>query len=492
MGTPLLSVAELRTIEKSAQSDLPPGTLMARAGAAIAGRIDALQPGKPLSICVIAGPGNNGGDGYVAARALLDAGHRVTCVQVAKPAAADARNALANWKSSGGKTRMDLPTEQDFDVIVDALLGTGQTRPLQGALLAAAQWINEQRTHVIAIDVPSGLDVDRGCWAGGVGGVYASETITFIADKPGLHTGDGVDAAGNVTLDKLGVEPASTRTMLADPSDFPEIVAPRRRNTHKGSYGNALIIGGGAGMVGAALLAARAALTIGAGRVYIDCIGAPEFRVDLFQPELMFRPYASIENPHSIVIGCGLGKSDAARRALQWALDSDAALIIDADALNLLSQGPALSECLAARNVTTVLTPHPLEAARLLQASADDVQADRITHARELATRYRSIVVLKGAGSVSVHVNGRCAINPTGSPALATAGTGDVLAGLLGGLLAQHFDPWQATLAATWLHGRAGEGRDVGLVASDIAMRVGDELARLRAVPLRLIAQRRP
>ncbi len=165
--------------------------------------------------------------------------------------------------------------------VVDAMLGIGQTRPLQGALLAAAQWINAQRTRVVAIDVPSGLDADRGCWIGGVEGVYASETITFIADKPGLHTGDGVDAAGTVTVDATrSSNHASTRTMLTDPSDFPQIAMPRRRNTHKGSYGNALIIGGAAGMVGAALLAARAALTIGAGRVYVDCIGAPEFRVD--------------------------------------------------------------------------------------------------------------------------------------------------------------------------------------------------------------------
>ncbi len=169
--------------------------------------------------------------------------------------------------------------------------------------------------------------------------------------------------------------------MLTESSDFSDVLVPRRRNTHKGSYGNALIIGGAAGMVGAALLAARAALTIGAGRVYVDCIGAPEFRVDPCQPELMFRAYASVENLHSIVIGCGLGKNDAARRALQWALDSDASLIIDADALNLLSQGPALSEVLAARNATTVLTPHPLEAARLLEVSADEVQV-RSHHAR--------------------------------------------------------------------------------------------------------------
>ena len=483
MGTPLLSVAELRAIERAAQSALPAGTLMARAGAAVGHSIAASQPDMPLSICVVAGPGNNGGDGYVAASELRDAGHRVTCVQLTKPVADDARDALARWRSSGGTTRAEPPTGQHFDCIVDAMLGIGQTRPLQGALLAAAQWINAQRTRVVAIDVPSGLDANRGCWLGGVEGVYASETITFIADKPGLHTGDGVDAAGTVTVDRLGVEPASTRTMLTDPSDFSRIAMPRRRNTHKGSYGNALIIGGAAGMVGAALLAARAALTIGAGRVYVDCIGAPEFGVDPGQPELMFRPYASIEKSHSIVIGCGLGNSDASRRALQWALDSDASLIIDADALNLLSQGPALAECVAVRNATTVLTPHPLEAARLLQVAVDDVQFDRITRARELATRYRSIVVLKGAGSVAVHVNGRCAINPTGGPALATAGTGDVLAGLMGGLFAQHFDPWHATLAATWLHGRAGEGRDVGLTAGDIAKGAADELVRLRATP---------
>ncbi len=484
MGTPLLNVTEIRAAERAAQASLPAGTLMTRAGVAVAGCVVSSQSDHPLHSCIVAGPGNNGGDGYAAASELRDAGHRVTCVQLAKPATDDARNALARWQSSGGTTRTQLPP-QPFDVIVDAILGIGQTRPLQGALLAAAEWINAQRTHVVSIDVPSGLEADRGCWVGGVEGVYASQTITFIADKPGLHTGDGVDAAGTVTMDRLGVEQASTRTMLTDPSDFSQVTAPRRRNTHKGSYGNALIVGGATGMVGAALLAARAALTIGAGRVYVDCIGAPEFRVDPGQPELMFRPYASIENPHSIVIGCGLGQNDAARRALQWALDSDAAVVVDADALNLLSQGPALSECLAARNATTVLTPHPLEAARLLQVSADDIQFDRITRARELATRYRSFIVLKGAGSIAVHVNGRCAINPTGGPALATAGTGDVLAGLLGGLLAQHFDPWQATLAATWLHGRAGEDRDVGLVAGDLASRVADELAGLRATPHR-------
>ena len=484
MGTPLYTIAELRAFEQAAQRDLPIGTLMARAGSAIASRIAASRPDKTLSICVVAGPGNNGGDGYVAALELRATRHQVTCIQLTDIAATDARHALAQWRDAGGTTRTDLPNRKKFDVIVDAVLGIGQTRPLQGALLSAAQWINAQRAHVVAIDVPSGLDADRGSWVGGVEGVYAAETITFIGDKPGLHTGDGIEAAGSVTLDTLGIATPASRTTLADPVDFPQVAAPRRRNTHKGSFGNTLIIGGGVGMVGAALLAARAALIIGAGRVYVDCIGSPELRVDPGQPELMFRPYESLDSLDSIVIGCGLGGSDEARRALQWALDSDASLIIDADALNLLAKGPALGECLAARNAMTVLTPHPLEAARLLQASSEDVQADRIASARELATRYRSAVVLKGAGTVCVHTNGRCAINPTGGPALATAGTGDVLAGLLGGLFAQHFDAVQATLAATWLHGRAGEGCDVGLVASDIAPRAAAELTTLRAAPL--------
>lgn len=482
METALYTVTELRAIERTAQRDLPAGTLMARAGAAAAAHIDALRTGKRLSIVVFAGPGNNGGDGYVAAAELRAARHDVTCVQLLEPATAEARTAFANWRATDGPTRTDLPTRKKFDVIVDAMLGIGLTRPLQGELLNGALWINAQRAHIVALDVPSGLDADRGSWVGAVEGVRASSTITFIGDKPGLHTGDGIDAAGAIAVNTLDIQATSSKTTLTEPSAFPQIVAPRRRNTHKGTYGSTLIIGGSAGMVGAALLAARAALRIGAGRVYVDCIGAPEFRVDPCQPELMFRPSASVENLNSIVIGCGLGQEDAARRSLQWALDSDASLVIDADALNLLSRGPALGDCVSARNVTTVLTPHPLEAARLLAVSAQDIELDRIASARELATRYQSIVVLKGAGSVIARPDGLCAINSTGGPALATAGSGDVLAGLLGGLLAQGFDPWQATQAAVWLHGCAGEGRDIGLVANEVATRAVDQLHQLRAL----------
>jgi len=242
-----------------------------------------------------------------------------------------------------------------------------------------------------------------------------------------------------------------------------------------------LVVGGGAGMVGAPLLAARAALRLGAGRVYVDCIGAPEFRVDPVQPELMFRPHASIPDPECVVVGCGLGVDGAARSAFAWSLARPRGLVIDADALNLLAAEPALQTALRGRAAPSVLTPHPLEAARLLKIPAHDVQRDRLGAARTLAVESRAIVVLKGAGTVIAAPDGRTAINPTGSAALATAGTGDVLAGMLGALLAQGFDAWQSVVAAAWLHGAAVRGAgDVGLVAGDLAPRAAAALQALR------------
>jgi hydroxyethylthiazole kinase-like uncharacterized protein yjeF len=242
-----------------------------------------------------------------------------------------------------------------------------------------------------------------------------------------------------------------------------------------------LVVGGAAGMVGAPLLAARAALRLGAGRVYVDCIGAPELRVDPAQPELMFRPHAAVADVECIVVGCGLGVDDPARGALAWCLARAASLVIDADGLNLLADDAALRTALAARSEPAVLTPHPLEAARLLHCSARDVQADRIGAARRLAHALGAFVVLKGAGTVVAAADGRTAVNPTGSPALATAGTGDVLAGMLGALLAQRFDPWQAATAAVWLHGASvHDAGDVGLVAGEVAARATDVLRGLR------------
>ncbi|MGZ9031701.1 MAG: NAD(P)H-hydrate dehydratase [Burkholderiaceae bacterium] len=482
MGASLYMVSALRAIERAAQPDLPAGELMTRAGRGAARRIDELAGERRRSICVVAGPGNNGGDGFVVALELAARGHEVSAVLLgaAQPAAADALAAFQRWNESGRTVFSSLPNRR-FDIVVDALFGIGLSRPLQGVFLDAARWIKAHGARVVALDIPSGLDSDRGAWVGGTAGVLADVTVTFLGDKPGLHTGAGLDAAGQVHVDGLGVAVPAGDLQLVEPGDFGDIARARGRDSHKGSFGNVLVIGGGSGMVGAPLLAARAALRLGAGRVYVDCIGAPELRLDPVQPELMFRPYESLEAMECAVVGCGLGIDPGARAALTWAIERPHALVIDADGLNLLAGDASLRQSLQQRQRASVLTPHPLEAARLLGISAQAVQADRIGAARRLVDEYRAIVVLKGAGSVVAGPDGRLAINPTGSPALATAGTGDVLAGMLGALIAQGFDTWQSALAATWLHGAAADGLgDIGLVASDVAPRAANALRGLR------------
>ena len=483
MGRSLYRVDELRAIERAAQAQLPVGTLMSRAGRAAADWIAERHGRGARSFCVVCGPGNNGGDGFVVARELGERGHEVVCVLLGadRPTADDAREAHARWIARGGRVLSSLPTEARSEAFIDAMFGIGLARPLSGDFLAASEWLN-RHAPVIAIDVPSGLNADTGAWVGGVAGVIASATVTFIGDKPGLHTAAGVDAAGTVVVEPIGTHATPGHGVLLDASDLTPVVQRRRRDTHKGTFGNVLVLGGGRGMVGAALLGASAALRLGAGRVYVDAIGAPDFRVDPAQPELMFRSLSELDDLQALVVGCGLGMGDDARTALGAALGRRVALVIDADALNLIAADASLQERLHQRPAATILTPHPLEAARLLGCSATDVQQDRIAAARELASRFNSIVILKGAGSVLARPDSAYAINPTGSPALASAGTGDVLAGMLGAFLAQGFDAWDTAMAATWLHGRAADhGPDIGLVAGEVAPRAAEVLGRLRA-----------
>jgi hydroxyethylthiazole kinase-like uncharacterized protein yjeF len=481
MSVGLYTAAELRAIEAQAQADLPPGTLMQRAGRAAAEWIAARGDGA-RSVLIVCGPGNNGGDGYACARELAARGHAVECVALAESVTDDARAARAAWQAGGGRTLHELPADRRFDVVVDALFGIGLARPLAGRYFDAVRWIDAQSSFVVALDVPSGLDADRGVWVGGVPGVHADATCTFLGAKPGLYTADGCDAAGEVVVDMLGVDAPQASGALADPHQFETVLVRRARNTHKGSFGNVAVVGGGLGTVGAPLLAARAALRLGAGRVYVDCIGAPDLRCDPMQPELMFRRLASLAEVDAIVVGCGLGTDDAAAGALVAAFDRSVPLIVDADGLNLLADRARFAGDFEAHAAGRVLTPHPLEAARLLGATAREVQADRVAAARALARQTASIVVLKGAGTVIAHPAGRWWINPTGGPALATAGTGDVLAGMIGAFIAQGIEPIQAALAAAWLHGRAADeyGGDAGLVAGEIAVGAARVLVRLR------------
>ncbi|HEY4039053.1 MAG TPA: NAD(P)H-hydrate dehydratase [Burkholderiaceae bacterium] len=484
----LYKTEELRRIEQDYARQLPAGALMARAGRAAAQWLDRAAQVRPASFIVLCGPGNNGGDGYVCARWLRELGHSCLCWSPAAPSTDDARGAHAMWLGCGGEVKARLPDGLRFDVIVDAMFGIGLRRPLSEPYLEASHWASASDARVIALDLPSGLDADTGTWVGNVPGLHADATLTFLGDKPGLHMSDGCDASGLVHIEDLGIDAAAAAGRLNGPDQFPTVIQPRQRNSHKGRYGNVAVIGGGTGMVGAALLAGRSALRLGAGRVYVCCVGAPDLGVDLVCPELMFRPLDALPDVQSTVIGCGLGTSEAARRALQQALARDTPLVVDADALNLIAADPTLMQALTARAAPSVLTPHPAEAARLLAGTpAAHVNRDRIAAATQLARQLRSAVVLKGAGTVIVDRTAegeRYWINPTGGPALASAGTGDVLSGMVGALIAQGFEPLIGTLAAVWLHGSAAQahGADVGLLASEVAGLAVRELARLRGV----------
>jgi hydroxyethylthiazole kinase-like uncharacterized protein yjeF len=483
MGSSLLTVDLLRTLEAEAASQLAPGTLMQRAGAAAARRIAQRIGAAPRSIVVVCGPGNNGGDGYVCAKELAGRGHQVECVALAAPSTDDARNAAAGWKADGGAVRRAIDVARKYDTVVDGIFGIGLKRPLDGAFAAACDWITAQRNALrVALDLPSALDADRGTWVGGRVGVTADLTVTFLGAKPGLFTGVGCDASGEIVVESIGVIPGASPITLLDPSDFATLCLARARDSHKGNFGNVGVLGGGRGMIGAPLLAARAALRLGAGRVFVECIGAPELHFDPVHPELMFRALAAVDRLDALVVGCGLGTDDTARTALAAAIERNCPVVVDADALNLLAHDATLRGALKRRAAPTVLTPHPLEAARMLNTSAAEVQADRIGSARRLGSDTGAIVILKGAGSVIATPEGSVWINPTGTPALATPGSGDVLGGIVGALVAQSQSVFQATLAGVWLHGAAANRQrgDVGLVAGEIATGAAAALADLR------------
>ena len=490
----LYRTKELRNRENRARAGLPPGTLMQRAGDAAARAIDAFLRAAPpaggpvdaqtsgaaghgAAILLLCGAGDNGGDGFVCALALRQLGYRCTCWAPMASASADAQSARQRWQAASGAIVSTLPAQDHFDCIVDALLGIGVRRPLDGALLAALRW-TEQRAPgvpVVALDLPSGLDGDTGEWVGGVAGAPAALTVTFLGDKPGLHLRDGLLAVGRLQVEDLDVTDAadapSALGRLNGPALFPSLLARRAPDVNKGSYGTVAVCGGAAGMAGAVLLAGRAALRMGAGKVFVDCMGAPELPVDPMQPELMLQAGRGPAAGEVLVAGCGMGSAAVAIERLGKWLGHEGPALYDADALNLLAGNAALRALLLSRTHPSVLTPHPGEAGRLLQISTADVQRDRVASALRLAAETKAIIVLKGAGTVMADPSGHYAINPTGGPALSSAGTGDVLAGMIGALMAQCEDTLSAVRGAVWLHGRAAQlhGGDVGLVASEVA-----------------------
>jgi len=373
----------------------------------------------------------------------------------------ESAQALARARASRANFADVAPDTRDWSLVVDGLFGIGLARNLVGRYPELVTALSDVRCPVLALDVPSGLDADTGepVGEGGVA-VCASHTITFIGDKPGLHTASGRDHAGQVVVADLAIDPAlfpPPAALIAAPSLFAAQLAPRRQNTHKGSHGDVAIVGGAHGMLGAAVLAGRGALYAGAGRVFVATVDAgPD--VDTAQPELMFRTSHDFAvEGRTLVLGPGMGDALEAMRVLGHGIDAAGPAVIDADGLNLVSSSIDLQTRVARRQGGTVVTPHPLEAARLLGISAAEVQADRLGSARALARRLNAVVVLKGSGTVIAAPDGALAINPTGNPGLATAGTGDVLAGVLGALLAQGWPAWEAAVGAVWMHGAAAD-----------------------------------
>jgi hydroxyethylthiazole kinase-like uncharacterized protein yjeF len=496
MDTLLYSCDQIRAIEHAAQARLPPGALMERAGqAASAFALELLDGEAAGAVLVLAGPGNNGGDGLELAAHLARKGVDVEALHLAGDRAPsfEAGRALQRAVDAGVRFVDEVPAGRPWRLVVDALFGIGLARPLAGRARELALWTAGLDCPVLALDLPSGLEADTGGLNGPDGvAVTATHTLTFLGNKPGLHTGEGCDHAGEVRVDMLGADGLhgeSPQAVLNGPALFAEHLAPRRRNSHKGSYGDVAVLGGARGMAGAAVLAARAALHGGAGRVFAAMLD-PGMAIDPLQPEIMFRDAAGMDfGGRTVVAGPGMGNADAAIHLFGKVIEARAPLVVDADALNLAAARADLHERLAAHGGQLVLTPHPLEAARLLGMTAPIVQADRLEHARELALRLNCVVVLKGAGSVIARPDGFVAVNTSGNPGLATGGSGDVLAGFCGALLAQGWPAWEAALGAAWMHGAAADWL-VADGSGPIGLTAGELPRAIRAVYNALIEAR--
>ncbi|HEX6734941.1 MAG TPA: NAD(P)H-hydrate dehydratase [Azonexus sp.] len=463
--------------------------LMQRAGLAAADWAGELAAPGGLPILVIAGPGNNGGDALVVARLLRERFFEVVVVFAGEAGRLppDAAAAWQDFVAAGGSTCADIPAEHRWSLIIDGLFGIGLSRAPEGrhaALIEAINHLAHDRCPVLALDSPSGLDAERGCVLGNA--VRASHTLTFIAGKPGLLTADGPDHCGQIRIARLDLDPPAEQAPdghRLGAATIAEHLVPRRKNSHKGSFGSVGVLGGAPSMVGATFLAARAALKLGAGRVYAGLVDpqAPSF--DPLQPELMLRrPHALLQSSLSaLACGPGLGISLDASELLETAIALDQPLVLDADALNLVASEENLHQALLARRTPAILTPHPAEAGRLLEIGAAEVQADRLAAACRIAERYRCQVALKGCGTVVATVDGQWWINTSGNPGMATAGMGDVLSGIVLALLGQGWPAVPALLAGVHLHGAAAD-RLVAAGLGPVGLTAGEVIDAARAL----------
>jgi len=475
----LYRAAQVRAFDRIAIEvhKIPGIELMGRAGAAAYRLLRGRWPGH-RALTVVAGAGNNGGDGYVVARLAHAEGLSVRVLQLADPGrlTGDAAGAFAAYRDSGGRFEPYRSLPLRPGVIVDALLGTGLERPLEGPWAQAVEEINRARSPVLAVDIPSGLHADTGAILGVA--VRADATLSFIGLKQGLFTGAGPDCCGRIHFSALGIPAVvySGEVLSARRIDWQQqasSMGPRRRGAHKGDFGHVLVIGGAVGMSGAVRLAGEGALRAGAGLVTIATHPDHAAILNLTRPELMVTGVVEahaldplIERADVIAIGPGLGRGSWGRGLWERVRRLERPLVVDADALNLLARG-------SMRREEWILTPHPGEAARLLGCTNAQIQQDRFDAVRRLQSGLGGVLVLKGAGTLVQGPSHRPpALCSDGNPGMATAGSGDVLTGVIAALRAQHLDAEEAACVGVCLHAAAGDraarGGEKGMVAGDI------------------------
>ena len=468
----LYRTAQVRELDRIAiqERGIPGFELMSRAGTAVFECVRNKWP-DAQSLAVFCGSGNNAGDGYIIAALALKAGLKVCVYAISEPEMlkGDALTAYQNYKG----VVIPFLAEQTIaaDVVVDALLGTGLDRVVTGLYAHAIETINKCSAHVVAVDIPSGLNADTGNVMGCA--VKADCTVTFIGLKQGLFTGQAAEHCGEVVYAKLAVpddvfdEVASTVTRVVETP-----LPLRNRYSHKGNYGHVLIVGGDQGYSGAARLAGEAALRVGAGLVSVATRAEHSGLMNLNRPELMCHGITHVgqlavllEKAGVIVVGPGLGQSDWAKELFNAAINVGKTMVIDADGLNLLANSPATK-------LDWILTPHPGEAARLLNRPTAEVQQDRFAAVSAIQAQYGGVAILKGAGTL-IASEDELSVSSTGNPGMASGGMGDVLSGVIAGLLAQGLSLKTAAQQGVYMHGLAADlaaekDGERGLLASDL------------------------